>query len=106
MALGYLFVLFVAILFIAVVGIGLRLFSKNATVKNISFYGLAFLGMLVGFIGATAQPTNFVVQQIYFWLTAALAIVAAIIKLTVKKEKWANIFVIVSVVCGIWNLFL
>lgn len=89
MALGYLFILFVAIIVISILGIALLYISKNQNIKNITFYTLAIWSVIVAFLNVTSLPSNYIFEKVIGLVFGLLAIISIIIK--IKKPEKINI---------------
>lgn len=102
----YLLILFVALTVISCLSIAFLFLAKNQKTKDIFFYLLAILGMLVAFMSATSLPTNFIMEMIIAWSFGVLSIIAIIIKVkNPQNDKIAKYLVTASVVIGIIDLF-
>ena len=64
MALGSLFILFVVMALISILGIVLLLVTKNQMVSNICFFGLLIWCVVLAYLDATSLPTNFIGEKI------------------------------------------
>lgn len=106
MALGYLLILFIVLAVVSGLGVSLLYLIKNQKAKNIIFYFLGAWSMLIAFLNATGQPSNFLLEQIIAWAFGFLAIIAIIIKIR-KPEKTTLIYSIMtaSVLFGLADLF-
>ncbi len=86
MALGYLFILFVFIILISILGILGLYFVKNQKVKNILFYSLFALSLVISFMNVTSLPNNYIknqkVKNILFYSLFALSLVISFMNVT------------------------
>lgn len=98
MALGYLFILFIFITSVSIVGILLLYLLKNQRAKNIVFYFLAAWSMCIAFLDATSLPSNYLMERLTAWSFGVLSIIGIIFKIKKpKKPIIAYILVTVSV---------
>ncbi|MFV0516286.1 MAG: hypothetical protein ACK5MV_02710 [Aminipila sp.] len=107
MALTVLFILFVIIIIVSVLGSAFLLLVKSPKLKSGLFYFLAIWSMLIAFLSATSLPTNYIFSQIISWAIGFIGIVAIPIKIKCplpKGQKLANILVIISVILGMIKL--
>ncbi|GAB6169570.1 hypothetical protein JCM1393_20300 [Clostridium carnis] len=106
MALGYLFILFIFMTVVSLLGVFLLYFLKNKTGKNIIFYGLVIWSMLIAYLNATSLPTNFLVEQFIAWGFGFVSIIAIIIKVkNPEKTTIPYILVTASTLIGLYTLF-
>ena len=61
MALGYLFILFVSIAIISILGIVFLYYSKKEKTKNILFYTLNLWLILISYLNITSLPSNYLI---------------------------------------------
>ena len=108
MALGTLFLVFIIMAVVSIVGITFLWLTKNSRTKNFCICGLAIWGVVIAFMGATSEPVNYVSQQVIFWVIGIAGVIGILVNYLGKSktaELIAKILVTVSVVGGIYNLF-
>lgn len=106
MALGMLMILFIAMMVISGLGIAFLFMVKNKKGKNILLYAMAIWAMIIAIMNATAQPSNFLMEQMIAWAIGFVAVIALVIKIK-KPEKMmlAQSMVALSIVGGMLDLF-
>lgn len=105
-ALGLLLIIFIAVVVVGGLGITFMFLSKNQIVKNVCFYFLAALGMLLAYTSATSGPRNYIAEQVVAWTVGFVPIAAIILK--VKKPQKAMISYVLAafaVIFGIVDIF-
>ena len=106
MALGFLFLLFVGMSIIAIVGIVLLFVVKKNNTNYVLLVLMTAYSMSIAFLNATAQPTNFVGTQILAWVVGLVAIIGTAITLLTRKHLLiSKILVSGSVILGIYFLY-
>lgn len=106
MALGFLFLLFVGMSILAIVGIVLLFVVKKNNTNNVLLVLMTAYSMSIAFLNATAQPTNFVGTQILAWVVGLVAIIGTAITLLTRKHLLiSKILVSGSVILGIYFLY-
>lgn len=107
MAISYLSILFIVIGLFSALGITSILLIKNNNLKNNLFYLLVIWSIFVTYINVTALPSNYLTQRVIAFSFGLLAILSAIINYkNPQKAKIAQILVIISILCGIIQLFI
>ena len=105
MALGFLVILTITILLLAIVGIILLLTVKNKKYVNVVFGANIVLSLILTYLHATSLPTNFHLQIAIAYGFGLLAIIAFILKFGLKKyELLAKYLVILSIVGGVYGI--
>ncbi|MBZ0313202.1 hypothetical protein AB2T96_08635 [Clostridium butyricum] len=106
MALGFLFLLFVGMSILAIVGIVLLFVVKKNNTNDVLLVLMTAYSMSIAFLNATAQPTNFVGTQILAWVVGLVAIIGTAITLLTRKHLLiSKILVSGSVILGIYFLY-
>ncbi|MDU4751687.1 MAG: hypothetical protein E6X86_11765 [Clostridium butyricum] len=106
MALGFLFLLFVGMSILAIVGIVLLFVVKKNNTNYVLLVLMTAYSMSIAFLNATAQPTNFVGTQILAWVVGLVAIIGTAITLLTRKHLLiSKILVSGSVILGIYFLY-
>lgn len=106
MALGFLFLLFVGMSILAIVGIVLLFVVKKNNTNDVLLVLMTAYSMSIAFLNATAQPTNFVGTQILAWVVGFVAVIGTGIKLLTRKHLLiSKILVSGSVILGIYFLY-
>lgn len=106
MALGFLFLLFIGMSILAIVGIVLLFVVKKNNTNNVLLVLMTAYSMSIAFLNATAQPTNFVGTQILAWVVGLVAIIGTAITLLTRKHLLiSKILVSGSVILGIYFLY-
>ena len=109
MALGILFLMFVSMSVISVLGILLMFLLKEGGMKKGIFYFMAVWGMLISAWEATSLPTNYIAQQMIAWAFGILSVIGLVVHIRAKGKQHITIsyiLVTVSVVAGMLKLFL
>ncbi|KHD15419.1 hypothetical protein [Clostridium butyricum] len=106
MALGFLFLLFIGMSILAIVGIVLLFVVKKNNTNDVLLVLMTAYSMSIAFLNATAQPTNFVGTQILAWVVGLVAIIGTAITLLTRKHLLiSKILVSGSVILGIYFLY-
>lgn len=106
MALGFLFLLFLGMSILAIVGIVLLFVVKKNNTNDVLLVLMTAYSMSIAFLNATAQPTNFVGTQILAWVVGLVAIIGTAITLLTRKHLLiSKILVSGSVILGIYFLY-
>lgn len=106
MALGFLFLLFVGMSILAIVGIVLLFVVKKNNTNYVLLVLMTAYSMSIAFLNATAQPTNFVGTQILAWVVGLVAVIVTGITLLTRKHLLiSKILVSGSVILGIYFLY-
>ena len=106
MALGFLFLLFIGMSILAIVGIVLLFVVKKNNTNDVLLVLMTAYSMSIAFLNATAQPTNFVGTQILAWVVGLVAIIGTAITLLTRKHLLiSKRLVSVSVIIGIYFLY-
>ncbi len=107
MALGYLFILFVFIIAISILGILGLYFTKNQKTKNILFYALFVWSLGVSFINVTSLPSNYILQRIFGIFIGSLSIISVFIKLKFSnKINIAYLLMSLSIIFTVLDLII
>lgn len=107
MALGYLTLLFISMSIISIVGTVLLFVLKGNHASNITIVAMTLNACIIAYLNATAQPSNFIAQQVISWLIGLIAVVGCILYFTKKSSvPLAKGLVVISVAAGIAYLFL
>ena len=108
MALGILMIGFVVMSVISILGLLLMFLVKNRKTKEKVLYFMAGWGMIIAVLGASAQPSNYVIQQLASWILGFLGI-AGVLVYKKAGNRWmtliAYLLIILSVVGGMERLF-
>lgn len=106
MALGFLFLAFIIMSVLALVGTVLLFLVKKQRTNDIILVIMAAYSMTIAYMNATAQPINFVGPQIFAWVVGLVAIGAVAFRFITKKPtQLARILVAASVVIGMYGLY-
>lgn len=106
MALGFLFLLFVGMSILAIVGIVLLFVVKKNNTSDVLLVLMTAYSMSIAYLNATAQPTNFVGTQILAWVVGLIAVIGTGIRFFTKKQLLiSKILVCGSVILGIYFLY-
>ena len=106
MALASLFITFM-VLGISVISCTLvLLLTKNPKLSDIMLIVLTVLSLVVAYMSATAQPVNFVKEQILAWIIGFVALVGLALRY-MKKEQvpTSKLLVAASAISGVLYLF-
>lgn len=107
MALGSLFVLFVSMSLLAILGIVLLFVIKKEAVSDKLLLVLTFYSLIIAFLGASAEPTNFVLQQLLHWGIGFVAVIGAVYRFMTRSQSMSSkIIVSGSLLAGILYTFL
>ena len=108
MALGILMIGFVVMSVISILGLLLMFLVKNRKTTEKVLYFMAGWGMIIAVLGASAQPSNYVIQQLVSWILGFLGI-AGVLVYKKAGNRWmtliAYLLIILSVVGGMERLF-
>lgn len=108
MALGVLMITFITLSVISGLSIAFLFLTKGPRLKQVLFYVISLLGMLIAFVNATSFPVNNISGQFVSWGIGFLSIIAICIHLLGKSPKsalYAQILASAGVALGIFNLF-
>ena len=106
MALGYLMLLFVGMSIVSIVGTVLLFVLKGKHASDITMVAMTFYALVIAYLNATAQPINFITQQVITWLIGLIAVVGCILYFAKKSSvPLAKGLVAISVAAGIAYLF-
>ncbi len=107
MAIGILFLMFVVMGILSIVGSVLLFILKSEKANNILLVLMTAYSIIIAFIAATAQPSNYVLHQFISWIIAFVAVAGTAYKFITKKQSViSNLMVAASVLGGICYLFL
>lgn len=105
MALGYLYIFFVIMILVSILGIAGLYFIKNQKFKNILFYALFIWSIGISFIDVTSLPINYVFQKVFAVILGMLALVSIFIKLKLpNKINIAYLLMVLSIIFSIIDL--
>ena len=105
MALGVFGILFYIAIILGIGGLILLYVLKNEKIKNIVFYLLSALSILISFEGFISAPTNDIVGKSLLAIVGILPILAILLKLKLKQDKIAYILITISVIVSILKTF-
>ena len=105
MALGILFLSFVILVAISILGISFLLLAKNETVKKIMFYILSILSMGISIVGARSIPTNYILVKVITYIIGLLSVLAIIVHIKTNKRTVAYALTIISLILGLLKLY-
>lgn len=108
-SLDWLIVAFFGMTGLSLLAIILMFAMKQEMVKKVSFYFLCLQSMLISWFNALSTPGSYFGEILLGWGLGALSVAALLLQLcgkSEKKSKIARILVTVSVVLGMWNLFI
>ena len=108
-SLDWLVIVFMATSAAALLGLCLMFLMKNETVKKISLYGLAAIGVIVSWMNAQMTPISYMEETILGWGLGALSIAGVLLTIfgkSEKKMKIARILIAASVILGMVNAFM
>ena len=109
MALGILMITFITITVISGLSIAFLFLAKGPKVKEVLFYVVSLLGMLIAFLNASSLPMNQVAGQIISWGIGFLSIIAICVHVvgkSVNAKFNSQVPASVGVALGIVKLFL
>lgn len=107
MALGILFLLFIIMGLVAVIGAALLFLVKSEKANDIILVLMTAYSFVLAFLAATSLPSNFVLRQFLCWIAAFVAAAGTGYRFAAKKQSLlSRILVVLSVAGGIINLFL
>lgn len=107
MALGYLFLVFVGMSILAIVGTALLFVVKNRNASDAILVSMTAFSLIIAYLNANAQPTNFVKEQIICWIIGAVALIGTVLRFSTKQQTIVSkLLVVLSVLSGIVYLFL
>ncbi|MBE5962764.1 MAG: hypothetical protein E7256_15535 [Lachnospiraceae bacterium] len=107
MALGLLFVLFVVMIVLGIISTVLLFKVKNSNTSDVILVLMTAYSLLIAYLGANAEPTNFVVQQVMHWVIGFVAVAGTGVRFVTKKQSMlSKILVTISVAGGLYTLFL
>ncbi|WP_394884455.1 hypothetical protein [Clostridium butyricum] len=106
MALGFLFLLFVGMSILAIVGIVLLFVVKKNNTSDVLLVLMTAYSMSIAYLNATSQPINFIGPQVFAWVVGSIAVIGTGIRFFIKKQLLiSKILVSGSVVLGIYFLY-
>lgn len=106
MALGFLFLTFVIMSVLALIGTVLLFVIKKSNANDVVLVLMAAYSMTIAYLNATAQPTNFVGAQILAWVIGLVAVAAVAGRFICKKQMQVfRILVAGSVIVGMYGLY-
>jgi len=104
MALGALLILFIILTVVSILTIGLLFLVKDPQINNIVFFVTAVLGIVISYMAFTSLPSNFTVSRMVAGFFGLLTVIGVVMKF-MQKAALAKLFVSVSVVLGMLQLF-
>lgn len=108
-ALGLLVIVFAVMAAVTVIAIFLLFAMKDEKKKKYVVYVMAGLGMYIAWANAQSSPLpQFLWEAILGWMFGALGVAGLLLQICGKSKKqllMAKIFVVISVVAGIVELF-
>lgn len=106
MALGFLFLLFVGMSILTIVGIVLLFVVKKNNTSDVLLVLMTAYSMSIAYLNATSQPINFIGPQVFAWVVGSIAVIGTGIRFFTKKQLLiSKILVSGSVVLGIYFLY-
>ena len=108
-ALGSLLILFAGISLLSVITLLLNIVTKDEGRQKIVFYFTVAWSMVIAWLNAGAQPSNFIVQQIAAWAIGGVAAAALVYQLYCKTPaalKRSRIAACLSLIAGVGFLFI
>lgn len=106
MALGSLFLLFIFMVLLGIAGTASLILVKTEKTNDIILVLMTAYSLVIAYESASAQPTNFVTQQIICWVIGAVAVIGTVLRFSTKKQLLiSKLLVISSVLCGLYYLF-
>ena len=106
MALGFLFLLFVGMSILAIVGIVLLFVVKKNNTSDVLLVLMTAYSMSIAYLNATSKPINFIGPQVFAWVVGSIAVIGTGIRFFTKKQLLiSKILVSGSVVLGIYFLY-
>lgn len=108
-ALAFLLILFIILSIVSVVGIIFLFLTKNSNIKRGVLYFLSVLGMIIAYMNATSNASNYISNQLVAWAFGFLSIAAIILQLVKKTDKTlliSSLLTTASVVFSMVDLFL
>lgn len=107
MALGSLFIVFVVMTVLAIISTVLLFKVKSSNVSDVILVLMTAYSILLAYLGANAEPTNFVVQQVIHWVIGFVAVAGTGVRFVTKKQSMiSKVLVTLSVIGGLYTLFL
>lgn len=107
MALGLLFLLFVVMMIIALLGTTLLFLTKNKNINDVILVTMTAYSLVIAYLGAMGQPSNFVAQQLLCWGIGLVAVVGTGLRFALKKQLLiSKVLVILSILSGLFSTFL
>lgn len=106
MALGLLSLLFVLMAFLGIAGTASLLLVKSKKINDVILILMTVYSLVIAYLGASSQPSNFVTQQIVCWVIGVIAIIGTALRFITKKQLLlSKLLVILSVLGGLYCLF-
>lgn len=107
MALGAIVILFGVMSLAAIIGTILLFWIKNKNASDVVLVLLTAYSLLIAYVGASGEPTNFIIQQVIHWLIGFVAVIGTGTRfITNKQSIISKVLVSVSVIGGIFDIFL
>nr|WP_302599093.1 hypothetical protein [uncultured Cellulosilyticum sp.] len=107
MALGALFLVFAGMSILAIIGTVLLFWVKNKNAVDVIMVLMTAYSLVIAYLGASGEPTNFVMQQIMHWIIGLVAIIGTGLRFTTNKQSIiSKVLVAISVLAGIYTTFL
>lgn len=106
MALVLLFLWFVGMSVLAIVGTVLLFLVKKKNANDVILVIMTAYSMSIAYIDAISQPVNFVSTQVLAWVVGLIAVVGTGIRFFTKKQLLiSKVLVAGSVIGGIYFLY-
>ena len=88
---GVFFLGFVITCYISAAVILLNFIVKKPRLQMVLLFATAILSMIIAWLNASSQPSNYIAEQIISWAFGAVAVLSVIFHLIYKNEKSYNI---------------
>ena len=106
MALGILFLWFVGMSVLAIVGTVLLFTIKKSNTVDVILVLMTAYSMLIAYMNATAQSVDLIGAQVFAWIVGLMAVVGTGIRFFTKKQLLISKLLIAgSVIAGIYFLY-
>lgn len=100
MALGYLALLVIGMGILALVGTILLFVVKSKRASDVIMVLMTFYALVIAYLSATAQPTNFVAQQVVCWVIGMIAVVGTGARFFKKEQSLLSKSLVTASVIG------
>lgn len=108
MAIGILFLLFIGMSVVSILGIAAMFLLRAPEKRSAALYTMAVWAMIIGALGASSEPSGDIAGQAVRWAIGGAAAVAALVYMkagTQGQKKAAAVSVALAVILGIGKLF-